>query len=222
MITLTYPGEFQSVCPDGRAVKRHLKAYRKRLERYLERFDSSYSCLWFLEFQERGAPHIHLLMWGMSGVNRDALRRWSSRAWAAIVKHENPAEYQKHLGAGSSIQKMRKKHFGYAAKYASKMRQKLVPADFSDVGRFWGYWNFERSEPVIFSLSLSYERYKQMGDKLAWHVFSVSKGRSVPFYNRLMRLWRPSVNGHGELINEPGFTVTVFGEGAKDVVLGYV
>lgn len=46
----------------------------------------------------------------------------------------------KHLQAGISWSNETKpeglKH--YAVKYASKMRQKVVPDGFADVGRFWG------------------------------------------------------------------------------------
>lgn len=59
MVTLTYPGDWESVAPDGRMVKRHLEAFIKRFERA---WGQEWSGLWKLEFQERGAPHFHLFM----------------------------------------------------------------------------------------------------------------------------------------------------------------
>jgi hypothetical protein len=52
MITLTYPSEFPA---DGRIVKDHWKRMRQWLTR-----NGVSSGLWFLEFQERGAPHFHI------------------------------------------------------------------------------------------------------------------------------------------------------------------
>jgi hypothetical protein len=220
MVTLTYPGEWASVLPNGRALKRHLQAYRKRFTRYVKRFGvSSWSALWFLEFQERGAPHVHLLVWGLDGVKRDLLRKWSSRAWARIVGHADKSEFQKHLKAGSSIQKMRAKHFGYAAKYASKMRQKVVPAEFSDVGRFWGLWSCTLPAGEVFSFKLDTAKYLKFVNALIKHVYSVG---GFDFVKRLERMLGPSVSGDGAISYEVGCTFTLFGAGAKGVVTGFV
>jgi hypothetical protein len=61
MVTLTYPGDWEAVAPDGASVKRHMVLWRKRFHceygepaRYIRK----------LEFQRRGAPHIHLWMCG--------------------------------------------------------------------------------------------------------------------------------------------------------------
>jgi hypothetical protein len=222
MITLTYPGEYHSVCPNGRAFQGHLKAYRKRLERYLKRFDSGYSCLWFLEFQERGAPHVHMLMWGIADVKRDSLRKWSSRAWASIVGHSDRHEFDKHLSAGSSIQKMRKKHFGYAAKYASKTVQKSVPEGFADVGRFWGYWNFERPPSEVLSLRLDDMRYESFVEQLLQHVLDTGGLKSMRFFQRLWRLLERKINGDGVITCEPSCNVNIFGTGARKLVASFI
>ncbi len=59
MVTLTYPGEWQSVAHDGASVKRHMVLWRKRFQR---EWGEPADYIWKLEFQRRGAPHIHLWM----------------------------------------------------------------------------------------------------------------------------------------------------------------
>ncbi|WP_215550566.1 hypothetical protein [Amycolatopsis sp. CA-230715] len=50
MLTLTYPRCWQTVAPNGKAVKAHMKAWRKRWER---EFGETLNCIWKLEFQGR-------------------------------------------------------------------------------------------------------------------------------------------------------------------------
>lgn len=152
MLTLTLPGEWQSVCPDGRRFKRHVRALRKRLGRYLEACGvSEWGALWFLEFQERGAPHLHACFWGVEAVEVEAMRVWIGEAWAAVVGHADAGERAKHRAAGTKWERSRARHFGYASKYASKMRQKRVPDGFRDVGRFWGIWRGSAPKPVVWA-----------------------------------------------------------------------
>jgi hypothetical protein len=124
MITLTYPGQFET---DGKEVKRHLNLFLKRFAR---RYEHEY--LWFLEFQQRGAPHYHVL----SNVNRNSIDElWLSESWYEIVGSQDA----KHLLAGTRVERLRKTGARYAVKYAYKMRQKNVPAEYQNVGRFYGY-----------------------------------------------------------------------------------
>ncbi len=132
MITLTYPLHFPS---DGRKVKRDLNAFLVWLKRDRGRL----SYLWFLEFQTRGAPHVHILSssrWPGGARNARALRFRVSGAWYRIVGSGDP----KHLGAGTRTERIwhRDGARRYAVKYAQKMRQKLVPPAYQNVGRFWG------------------------------------------------------------------------------------
>ncbi len=164
MLTLTAPGEWESlyladsdgvVIEGGRVIKAQMKALRKRLGRFLVTLGvPSWSALWFLEFQARGAPHIHLMLFDCT-LSADTLRRlrgWLGRAWAEIVAHPNPVERAKHVRAGTRVEKMRSDHFGYAVKYATKTEQKEVPREFGSVGRFWGCWNYTAPEPVYVDL----------------------------------------------------------------------
>ena len=167
MITLTSPANWEalyvatvdgeSIC-GGRVFKEHLKAFRKRLERFFARHSlGKLSALWFLEFQKRGAPHVHLILFGATLPEpvRRSLRNWAGRAWSSIVGNPDAFELGKHRRAGTQVARMRAKHFGYAVKYATKTEQKTVPDEFEDVGRFWGVWNYDTPAPVVLSLDFN-------------------------------------------------------------------
>lgn len=127
MITLTYPMEFPN---DGKDVKRDFATFKKAMMR---RWDKP-SYLWFLEFQRRGAPHIHLLLERVK-VNKCSIA-WLSGTWYRICDTGD----EKHLRAGTRIERIRlpegARH--YVVKEASKMYQKRVPGAYQNVGRFWG------------------------------------------------------------------------------------
>ena len=120
-VTLTYPSEFPT---DGREVKRHLAAFFERWRRrgLFERD----SCVWFLEFQKRGAPHFHILSTGWMA------KQTVAKDWSEITAGDE--------SACSRVEGIREpaRAGAYARKYAVKADQKEVPAAYSGVGRFWG------------------------------------------------------------------------------------
>lgn len=145
-VTVTYPREFPC---DGKDVKRHLSALLQALRRKCP----GVSYLWFLEFQRRGAPHLHIFLSAAmpeplselhrkSGRVRKVVRThrpwqaWLSSAWFEIVGSGDP----KHLKAGAAWEVMEKPDgaAAYVAKESYKTFQKVVPAGFQNVGRFWG------------------------------------------------------------------------------------
>lgn len=121
MMTLTYPSLWPT---DGNEVKRHLKAFTERVRRtgYFE----NASWVWFLEFQERGAPHFHLLCTEFIGMH------WVAGAWAEITGG--------NIQACSRVERLLNSNSAgaYARKYARKSEQKAVPVNFLNVGRMWG------------------------------------------------------------------------------------
>ena len=127
MLTLTYPREFPN---DGRDVKRNLNHFLVMLRKKV----SSLEYLWFLEFQRRGAPHIHILVRG-ARVSR-AMQHWTSETWYRICATGDV----RHLAAGTRLERIKKPNGArnYAVKYAHKMKQKCVPPNYRNVGRFWG------------------------------------------------------------------------------------
>lgn len=126
-ITLTYPSSF----PSAKVAKGDLKAFLKRLMR----LSPQAAGVWKLEFQERGAPHFHLLVWGLNKFALQFLREWVSRAWYEVVKSRD----EKHLKAGTNVQRVRswKSVMGYASKYLGKD----VEVPEQEPGRFWGTFN---------------------------------------------------------------------------------
>lgn len=121
MVTLTYPNTFPN---SGSECKRHLKAFTERARRsgYLEHA----SFVWFLEFQERGAPHFHLLCTEFIGMH------WVARSWSEVTGGNIQAcsRTERLLNPNSAG--------AYARKYAAKSEQKVVPKGFEKVGRMWG------------------------------------------------------------------------------------
>lgn len=125
MITLTYPATYPT---DGREVKRHWQ----RMQQWLKY--RGISGFWFLEFQERGAPHIHVFVDGW--VPWRDLRKH----WIKVIKPK-PEEYEDAWAASTKVEEIRSPQNclnSYATKYASKMEQKEVPESYHNVGRFWG------------------------------------------------------------------------------------
>ena len=130
MLTLTYPREFPN---DGQDVKHNLKMFLKELRRKV----GQVSVLWFLEFQKRGAPHIHVLLRGVRVYK--PMQEWVSETWYRLCGTGD----LRHLRAGTRLERIRKPHGArnYAVKYAHKMIQKRVSAAYRNVGRFWGHTN---------------------------------------------------------------------------------
>lgn len=131
MVTLTYPGEFPL---DGRKVKRDWDTMRRWFAH------RGLGGLWFLEFQRRGAPHLHVYL------NQRVPRSEIAATWYRIVGSGDV----RHLRAGTRTDTVRSEHglASYAAKYASKTEQKLVPEEYREVGRFWGAFGKVRVAPL--------------------------------------------------------------------------
>jgi len=132
MVTLTYPRAWPS---DGKTVKRNLRAFLSWCRRRWEKV----SYLWFLEFQRRGAPHVHLFLDAavpQAAAQKKVLFGAVSRSWYRIVGSDD----LRHLGAGTRVERIREPDGArrYALKDAYKTRQKRVPVEYQNVGRFWG------------------------------------------------------------------------------------
>ena len=148
-ITLTYPDAYPS-CKDA---KRNFEAFVKRL---LRKYPSA-AGVWRIELQERGAPHFHLIIMGVSRIDKN----WLSETWAEIyAKHQKVKaalrryvvdyraglvlgplsyeqnEFRKHLEVGTQVEKVQS-HKG-AMSYASKYAAKSKVAEPDDMGRRWG------------------------------------------------------------------------------------
>lgn len=133
MVTLTYPSEFPC---DGKVVKRHLYQFLA----WLKQLMPGVNYLWFLEFQKRGAPHVHMLLDRQPasyGGTWPSFQFAVANTWYNLVGSHDV----RHLRAGTRSERLRTPEGGkhYAVKYAQKMAQKKVPDTMHNVGRFYGY-----------------------------------------------------------------------------------
>ena len=143
MLTLTYPRYFPI---DGRIVKADINYMAAKARRL------NWNYLWFLEFQRRGAPHVHFLFdvneispsmrteFGLGWTTRIATSDWFLQQcpqeeyrvqvlrMAKVNMHESVFEIIRDPDGAKK----------YVTKYAAKQAQKRVPKTYQDVGRFWG------------------------------------------------------------------------------------
>jgi len=130
-ITLTYPASF----PDAKIAKNQLRAFFERLRR---RFPNS-SGIWRLEFQQRGAPHFHIIMFNMPYLPFHELRNM----WCEIIGHPPDQPLFVRIEQINSHRKV----MSYASKYVAKVDDSgegstlfnYVP--YLHAGRWWGVFN---------------------------------------------------------------------------------
>jgi hypothetical protein len=129
-VTLTYPKQYPE---DPELCKRHLKALRKRLQREF----GTFAAFWRLGIQQRGAWHLHLLLFvGPSFGPIDELRRFISSSWYEVTGKVSEG----HLRAGTRVEAVKrwKQVTSYVERYMAK------PEEFPQglqTGRIWGVWN---------------------------------------------------------------------------------
>ena len=132
-VTLTFPSDYPTI----ERAKRDLDTFIKRMARKFPKVAG----VWKLEPQKRGAPHFHLLLWGVPYIE---LLSFVPVAWCEVVGSEDPNHLKWHkgeLGNSPCVQKIEKQRgvFWYASKYMSKE----VGTMFSDWGRWWGVFSRE-------------------------------------------------------------------------------
>ncbi len=142
MVTLTYPGDWAAVAPTPERSKRHLQAFRNRWTR---RWGKP-RAMWKLEFQQRGAPHYHVLVQLPEGVDVREMRAWVALAWYQIVRSGD----ERHLRAGTAVDARWRqwdaslaigRYFSKHGVWSSKEYQHNAPAEWERTGRWWGTWN---------------------------------------------------------------------------------
>jgi hypothetical protein len=135
-VTLTYPDEYPE---DPEVCKRHLKAFRKRLQREFGPF----AAFWRLGIQKRAAWHFHLVLFvGPSFGPIGELRRFISSSWYEVTGKVSEG----HLHTGTRVEAVKrwKQATSYVERYMAK------PEEFPEglqTGRIWGIWN-EKLLPV--------------------------------------------------------------------------
>lgn len=120
------------------------RAWKKRLDRrwgWLVR-----GGVWRLEFQRRGAPHYHLLLFLSEDISASMLRlfrEWVSRSWSDVLYHGRDAA---HLAAGTNVRKTyntEPARVGALMRYLCKYLAKVGSEDEmgrkgQKTGRMWG------------------------------------------------------------------------------------
>lgn len=211
MVTLTLPADFRTCTPDGETFKRQVKAFRRRWEREW----GPMTGVWKLEFQSRGAPHLHILVSPPSSPN---FHQWLSSTWASVVAHPDPDEREAHRLAGTNVdygKGLRNRDPRRVAVYFSKHGlltgkdyQNRVPDNWEKVGRFWGYWNLapavaeaEVSPDEAVAIARLLRRHARTGPSTlqTWERVNVTTGevQSLRRYRRTYRDKRRLAHGAG-------------------------
>jgi hypothetical protein len=165
MVTLTYPGHWEVVAPDGASVKRHMVLWRKRFQR---EYGEPARYIWKLEFQRRGAPHIHLWMAPPTSPGRSGrgFAQWLSETWTQVVDHPGTEQKARHRLAGTAVDVRNglracdpKRLAIYFTKHSSpnlhgdKEYQHIVPELWRQPGhgpgRFWGVYGLKKAIAVV-------------------------------------------------------------------------
>lgn len=134
-LTLTYG----VIWPDCETAKRHLRAFLEVIRR---RWPGA-SGVWRLEYQKRGAPHYHLVLFGVPFVWFTVLRGW----WERIISWDPSVENNEHVFVRIEEIKSYKALTCYVSKYCAKMAEKepdgslLDSVPYLHEGRWWGIFN---------------------------------------------------------------------------------
>lgn len=158
MLTLTYPCHYPK---DGQIVKKDLNVILQKIRRL------GWSYVWFLEFQDRDAPHIHVLLsssaitpytranFGLFWTERIASSEWFREACPPDEYLREVLKMAKFNCNQKTMELLRKSDGAkrYATRYAAKERQKKVPKNYKNVGRFWGASADVRPEGLAFDVS---------------------------------------------------------------------
>lgn len=108
-VTLTYPEDY----PNAQTAKAHLRAFFKRLERYHDKADLS--AIWRLEPQQRGAPHFHIVFFGLPYTPKEKIQQmWDEIVGGVRLFTRIEAIYSN------------KKLMNYVSKYVAKVEQSDV------------------------------------------------------------------------------------------------
>jgi len=139
MGTLTVAGDFSS---DGdafrEAVDRFLVWFQRAQRRTAGADRDRCSIFWWVEFQARGAPHLHFFF------THFVPWKESAAAWARACVRVGLCpidEESKFVQTSTRLEKLRggwRAACAYARKYARKTEQKQVPEGYSWHGRWWG------------------------------------------------------------------------------------
>lgn len=167
MLTLTLPGEWERVAPSAVVFKRKLidRALKTNFRRH---WGYDFVGVWKLEFQRRGAPHLHILTAPPSSTCKIrgveyTFERWLRMIWERACRDPKADGVDlDHLAKGVHIadtygltgtdSKRIADYFVKHGFFADKEYQHNVPDLWmgedgeASPGRFWGYWGLKGAE----------------------------------------------------------------------------
>ena len=115
------------------------KEFKRRMFILLKRFRRRHprlAAVWRLEFQKRGAPHIHLVLYNAPWLDKE----WIQSSWGEIVTEERPftriERVKSHRSLLSYVSKYVAKDTGF--NYVPKLTALGVVSDGDALGRCWG------------------------------------------------------------------------------------
>ena len=183
MVTLTLPADWIAIAPTGKEFKRIMEKF---FDRYERAWGSLY-CVWKLEFQERGAPHLHFLTdvpyretSPVHARTRRALKRfeglqfgpWLRAVWADVCDAPNPEDRAKHELAGArydfnnfvdpyDVDGLRIYFLRHSAPgKGSKEYQHRVPRQWSGSNAGPGrFWGVRGLKKAVDSIQLTHEEF---------------------------------------------------------------
>jgi hypothetical protein len=148
-VTLTYHNEYPDNFEDYKnQLDNFLRSLSRRFGRYVtkeviikgekvlkEVWETSVGVIWKMEYQQRGAPHYHLFVWG---VSLEELREFVPEKWHKIAGYGSPdhlAWHKGELGNEHCVQSVKSWHGvrSYASKYFAKLDDTKNRG-----GRVWG------------------------------------------------------------------------------------
>jgi len=116
--------------------KAHLRTFLARLKR---KWPMCTGWLWRLEFQRRGAPHFHLVLFWKRGHRLPAglLDVWCRVNWDAVLYESTDAMHLRH---GAHVEDVHTdRGVARLCSYLVKELAKVMQAQDEPCGRLWGY-----------------------------------------------------------------------------------
>lgn len=120
-VSVTYPADYPS---DRVAKRKHMRAFFERIRR---RWPKS-SGVWRMEHQQRGAPHFHMIFFGLPLLDQATVQGW----WREVIGYEGPHTLQ------VDVQEV--KGWRHLLSYVSKYVAKVDPLDYLT------YWHADNSD----------------------------------------------------------------------------
>jgi hypothetical protein len=204
-VTLTYGKDY----PDPKATKAHLKAWWRRISKK----HPDYWAVWKLEFQKRGAPHYHLLVYSIKGQPRICKDFLKESWWKATGTPNLRTEIKKlrsHRGGVWYATKYLAKTEVYQPASPPKNTEGTEQGALSDVpgpGRFWGIMSKKNCPDNKTEFMLSPTQYK--------YVLSQALHGLAEFLVKqdLVKKYNLKMKDVGDLMNED-----MISEKAKELV----